>query len=115
MYMSDLVMVVGDIVSFSTVSEYTEGAVLLESIDRVYSGLRKLLSAHRGTLSNYVGDAFFATWEAGTRGEGRRFGRTLRTRSRRHCRRNSTLIAFAGPRMGSPSAWVSVSGWAEPL
>jgi adenylate cyclase len=65
-YMSDLVMVVGDIVSFSTVSEYTGGAVLLESIDRVYSGLRKLLSAHRGTLSNYVGDAFFATWEAGT-------------------------------------------------
>lgn len=65
-YMSELVMVVGDIVSFSTVSEYTEGAVLLESIDRVYSGLRKLLGAHRGTLSNYVGDAFFATWEAGT-------------------------------------------------
>ena len=62
-HMSELVMVVGDIVSFSTVSEYTDGAVLLESIDRIYSGLRKLLSAHRGTLSNYVGDAFFATWE----------------------------------------------------
>jgi adenylate cyclase len=61
--MSELVMVVGDIVSFSTVSEYTEGSVLLESIDRVYSGLRKLLKAYRGTLSNYVGDAFFATWE----------------------------------------------------
>jgi class 3 adenylate cyclase len=61
--MSELVMAVGDIVSFSSVSEYTEGSVLLESIDRVYSGLRKLLSAHGGTLSNYVGDAFFATWE----------------------------------------------------
>ncbi len=61
--MTELVMAVGDIVSFSTVSEYTDGAVLLESIDRIYSGLRKLLSAHRGTLSNYVGDAFFATWE----------------------------------------------------
>ncbi len=62
-HMSELAMAVGDIVSFSTVSEYTDGAVLLESIDRLYSGLRKLLSAHRGTLSNYVGDAFFATWE----------------------------------------------------
>ena len=37
--------------------------MLLESIDRIYSRLRKLLSGHRGTLSNYVGDAFFATWE----------------------------------------------------
>jgi adenylate cyclase len=62
-HMTELLMVVGDIVSFSTVSEYTDGAVLLESIDRVYSGLRKLLNARRGTLSNYVGDAFFATWE----------------------------------------------------
>ncbi len=61
--MSELVMVVGDVVSFSTVSEYTEGSVLLESIDRVYSGLRKLLKAYGGTLSNYVGDAFLATWE----------------------------------------------------
>jgi adenylate cyclase len=61
--MSELVMVAGDIVSFSSVSEYTDGAVLLESTDRVYSCLRKLLSARRGSLSNYVGDAFFATWE----------------------------------------------------
>jgi adenylate cyclase len=61
--MSELVMAVGDIVSFSTVSEYTEGSVLLESIDRVYSGLRKLLNARGGTLSNYAGDAFFATWD----------------------------------------------------
>jgi len=59
----DLVMAVGDIVAFSSVSEYTDGAVLLKNIDRVYACLRMLLSARRGTLSNYVGDAFFATWE----------------------------------------------------
>ena len=63
--MNELVMVVGDIVTFSTISEYTEGHVLLESIDRVYSELRRLLNTHHGTLSNYVGDAFFATWETG--------------------------------------------------
>ena len=63
--MSQLVMVVGDIVSFSTISEYTKEDVLLDSLDRVYSVLRRLLGAHRGTLSNYVGDAFFATWDAG--------------------------------------------------
>jgi adenylate cyclase len=66
---TELVMVVGDIVSFSTISEYTDEAVLLQSINRVYSDLRKLLSTHGGTLSNYVGDAFFATWEAGSRPE----------------------------------------------
>lgn len=61
----DLVMAVGDIISFSTISEYTDSTVLLESVDRVYSELHKLLKVHRGNLSNYVGDAFFATWEAG--------------------------------------------------
>lgn len=62
---TELVMAVGDIVSFSTISEYTEESVLLEGIDRLYSELRKLLKTHHGTLSNYVGDAFFATWEIG--------------------------------------------------
>ena len=37
--------------------------MLLENIDRLYAGLRQILSRHRGTLSNYAGDAFFATWE----------------------------------------------------
>jgi adenylate cyclase len=64
--MGELVMAVGDIVSFSTISERTGEAVLLESINRLYSELRRLLSGHGGTLSNYVGDAFFATWEART-------------------------------------------------
>ena len=38
--------------------------MLLENIDRLYAGLRQILARHHGTLSNYVGDAFFATWEA---------------------------------------------------
>ena len=64
--MGELVMAVGDIVSFSTISEHTDEALLLQSINGLYSELRKLLSAHAGTLSNYVGDAFFATWETRT-------------------------------------------------
>lgn len=62
----DMAMVVGDILSFSTIAEYTPDSVLMENIERLYGGLRSLLSAHSGTLSNYVGDAFFATWEIGT-------------------------------------------------
>jgi adenylate cyclase len=61
---AEMVMVVGDIVSFSSIAEYTDDRVLLENIDRLYVELRQILARHRGTLSNYVGDAFFATWEA---------------------------------------------------
>ena len=59
----DMVMVVGDIVGFSTIAENTGDLVLLENVDRLYAELRQILSRHHGTLSNYVGDAFFATWE----------------------------------------------------
>jgi adenylate cyclase len=61
---TDMVMVVGDIIGFSTIAETTADRVLLENIDRLYAGLRQILARHHGTLSNYVGDAFFATWEA---------------------------------------------------
>ncbi len=61
---TDMVMVVGDIIGFSTIAETTGDRVLLENIDRLYAGLRQILARHHGTLSNYVGDAFFATWEA---------------------------------------------------
>jgi adenylate cyclase len=61
---AEMVMVVGDIVSFSSIAEYTDDRVLLENIDRLYAELRQILARHHGTLSNYVGDAFFATWEA---------------------------------------------------
>jgi adenylate cyclase len=60
----DMVMVVGDILSFSSIAEYTDDRILLENIDRLYADLRQTLARHHGTLSNYVGDAFFATWEA---------------------------------------------------
>jgi adenylate cyclase len=60
----DMIMVVGDIVSFSAIAETTGDRALLVNIDRLYGELRQILSRHHGTLSNYVGDAFFATWEA---------------------------------------------------
>lgn len=60
----EMVMVVGDIVGFSTIAENTDDLVLLENVDRLYAELRKILGRHHGTLSNYMGDAFFATWEA---------------------------------------------------
>ena len=61
--LSTLAMVVGDIVSFSTISQYTDDGVLFAAIDRLYGELNTVLAEHRGTLNNYVGDAFFAIWE----------------------------------------------------
>ena len=34
---ADMVMVVGDIVAFSSIAEYTDDRVLLENIDRLYA------------------------------------------------------------------------------
>lgn len=59
-----MAMAVGDIASFSTIAEETDDRVLLENIDRLFTGLRRILTRHNGVLSNYVGDAFFATWES---------------------------------------------------
>jgi adenylate cyclase len=66
-----MVMVVGDVVSFSTIAETTDDRVLLENIERLFTALRQILLRHHGTLSNFAGDAFFATWEAvGSEGRG---------------------------------------------
>ena len=46
------------------IAEQTDDRVLLENVDRLFTGLRRILIRHNGVLSNYVGDAFFATWES---------------------------------------------------
>ena len=61
--LTSLAMVAGDVVTYSSISQQTNERVLAESIDLLYGRLRDLLSIHRGTLNNYVGDAFFAIWE----------------------------------------------------
>lgn len=67
--LTQMVMVVGDVVSFSTIAENSDDRVLLADIEHLFAQLRLLLDQHRGTLTNYAGDAFFATWEAGDTGE----------------------------------------------
>jgi class 3 adenylate cyclase len=58
-----MAMVIGDLINFSTVSEQADHQMLARDVDRLYSELRGLLTQHRGTLVDYVGDAFFASWE----------------------------------------------------
>lgn len=58
-----MALLVGDLINFSTVSEYADHHVLARDIDHIYAELRQLLGQFRGTLVDYVGDAFFAGWE----------------------------------------------------
>jgi class 3 adenylate cyclase len=62
--LSRLAMVAGDILGYSTISQYTDENVLLTNVDMLYGRLCELLDKHDGTLNNYVGDAFFAVWDA---------------------------------------------------
>jgi class 3 adenylate cyclase len=62
-YLTRMAMVVGDIIGYSTVSEYTDTEVLMSNVRRLYGALSTTLAAHKGTVNNFVGDAFFAIWE----------------------------------------------------
>jgi class 3 adenylate cyclase len=58
-----MAMVVGDLINFSTVSEQAEQLLMARDVNVLYQKLRELLTQYRGTLVDYVGDAFFASWE----------------------------------------------------
>lgn len=60
-----MIMVVGDILGYSTISQYTEGHVVTRDLDVLYGSLRDLLNEQKGTLSDYAGDAVFAVWDCG--------------------------------------------------
>jgi class 3 adenylate cyclase len=115
-----MVMVVGDVVSFSTMSQYTEETVLLEGIDTLYSELRQCLARHHGLLSNYAGDAFFASWELASRPDAAEEAVSFALESNQRVREIGPALALRDPsgepiRMGwgislGPAAMTSGSG-----
>lgn len=58
-----MAMVMADLINYSTVSEQADQTALARDVDRIYRKLREVLTHHKGTLIDYVGDAFFASWE----------------------------------------------------
>ena len=58
-----MAMIVGDLINYSTVSEQADPHLLMRDVHDLYTHMRELLTEHRGTLVDYVGDAFFASWE----------------------------------------------------
>jgi adenylate cyclase len=61
-----MVMVVGDITNYSTISEVTENRVIAIGLNRLWADLGRILRTHRGTLNHYAGDALYAVWELET-------------------------------------------------
>lgn len=60
---STMMMVVGDITNYSTISQVTDGEVVASSLQALYGELTTVLTQRRGTLSSYAGDALYAVWE----------------------------------------------------
>ena len=63
---ADMVMVVGDITNYSTISQATDNTVTAQSLYTLWHELGEILRAHRGTLNHYAGDALYAVWELRT-------------------------------------------------
>jgi class 3 adenylate cyclase len=58
-----MVMVVGDITNYSSISEVTDNKVIADSLNRLWRELGRILRDHLGTLNHYAGDALYAVWE----------------------------------------------------
>jgi adenylate cyclase len=61
-----MVMVVGDITNYSTISEVTDNRVIATSLKLLWRELGRILRAHHGTLNHYAGDALLAVWDLRT-------------------------------------------------
>ncbi len=60
---SAMVMVVGDITNYSTMSQVTDSGVIAKSLTILWRELGHILRDHRGSLNHYAGDALYAIWE----------------------------------------------------
>jgi adenylate cyclase len=58
-----LAIVVGDIVGYTAMTERHGGVAVAEMVSSLFGDLRRLVRRHRGTISNYIGDAIFAAWD----------------------------------------------------
>ncbi len=61
--LTTMVLVVGDIVNYSTISQVTDNNTIALSLQRLWGELGAVLTAHRGTLNHYAGDALYAVWD----------------------------------------------------
>jgi adenylate cyclase len=61
-----MVMVVGDITGYSTISQVTDHKLIARGLHTLWQQLGHVLREYHGTLIDYVGDALYAIWELPT-------------------------------------------------
>jgi adenylate cyclase len=61
---TQVAVAVGDVVGYTSLTEAHGGGPVGEALDPLFARLRELLARYRGTVSNIVGDAIFAAWDA---------------------------------------------------
>ncbi|SPM40529.1 adenylate/guanylate cyclase domain-containing protein, partial [Mycobacterium numidiamassiliense] len=61
-----MVMVVGDITNYSTISQVTDHKLIASGLQTLWQHLGDVLREYQGTLNHYAGDALYAVWELET-------------------------------------------------
>jgi adenylate cyclase len=108
---ANMVMVVGDITNYSTISEVTDNRVIAQSLNYLWHELSRVLRAHRGTLNHYAGDALYAVWELGTIPQANELAIDFALAANRRVEELAPTLALRGPD-GSPirMGWGVVQG-----
>jgi adenylate cyclase len=108
---ANMVMVVGDITNYSTISEVTDNRVIAQSLNYLWHELSRVLRAHRGTLNHYAGDALYAVWELGTIPQANELAIDFALAANRRVEELAPRLALRGPD-GSPirMGWGVVQG-----
>ncbi len=106
-----MVMVVGDITNYSTISEVTDNRVIARSLNYLWHELGRLLRAHRGTLNHYAGDALYAVWGLRTIPEANQLAIDFALAANRRVEELAPTLPLRGPD-GSPirMGWGVVQG-----
>jgi adenylate cyclase len=106
-----MVMVVGDITNYSTISEVTDNRVIAQSLNYLWHELNRVLRAHRGTLNHYAGDALYAVWEVRTIPEANELAIDFALAANRRVEELAPTLALRAPD-GSPirMGWGVVQG-----
>jgi adenylate cyclase len=108
---SEMVMVVGDVIGFTELSERTPSDVLASGMGELFAELWGLVREHKGILANHAGDAFFVVWERDAVSDAADLGIEFALAADEHVRGRPAELPFAtvdgGPlRMG----WAVVLG-----
>ena len=93
----DVCVVCGDLVDYTTLTQLNGGPAVFTAMHALFDRLRVLLQEHRGTLYDYVGDAFLAMWEADALPDAARRGAEFAVAAEREVAAVAPGLALRGP------------------